>query len=496
MSASPGSAAAPSSPHRDASGTDAGLRGSARRSGTRRRWSATETRKPIIAASATVGRASSPAPHTSSLGGGSSTSLNRRRAPSVSKRERPLASAADARRTTSAWSAAVSGPCPAARPRAARARRRRLCRRPDRRRRRPASPARTAHRRRATRARPPRHHRQPPRRRGDRLHQDVDLAVTAEPQAPELALIGAGVVVQEAARAGVQHAEADLAHVLLETAAADAAEKAAARLDQQLGARTPVGRAADLRHHGQRGASPLPPESEDAVQDMRHLLPVLQIESPRPPARARRENHERSEGSEAQRTDTGKRRSRSERFRLTVHSPGTPAVLRCQYDRRRRRKRAVRGRPRRAVPARAGARRLPGAGAAGPRPPAGISGQRRDHADAGGGDRRRAAFGRADRANVHRGVHTLSERATAAYEAARGAVQRFINAREANEIVFVRGTTEAIMVAHSFGRTAVAPGDEVLVTAGAPPTGPRQAAPNARPTAGGAGHRGGRAALR
>ena len=77
-----------------------------------------------------------------------------------------------------------------------------------------------------------------------------------------------------------------------------------------------------------------------------------------------------------------------------------------------------------------------------------------------------AAFGRADRANVHRGVHTLSERATAAYEAARAAVQRFINAREANEIVFVRGTTEAInLVAHSFGRAAVAPGDEVLVTA-------------------------------
>src|SRR4249920_576691 len=43
-----------------------------------------------------------------------------------------------------------------------------------------------------------------------------------------------------------------------------------------------------------------------------------------------------------------------------------------------------------------------------------------------------AAFGRTDRANVHRGVHTLSERATAAYEAARAAVQRFINAREAN----------------------------------------------------------------
>jgi len=75
-----------------------------------------------------------------------------------------------------------------------------------------------------------------------------------------------------------------------------------------------------------------------------------------------------------------------------------------------------------------------------------------------------AAFGRADRANVHRGVHTLSERATAAYEAARDAARRFINAREASEIVFVRGTTEAInLVAHSFARAAA--GDEVLVTA-------------------------------
>jgi cysteine desulfurase / selenocysteine lyase len=76
-----------------------------------------------------------------------------------------------------------------------------------------------------------------------------------------------------------------------------------------------------------------------------------------------------------------------------------------------------------------------------------------------------ARFSRADRANVHRGVHTLSERATAAYEGARVTVQRFVNAREAREIVFVRGTTEAInLVAHSFGRTQVGAGDEVLVT--------------------------------
>jgi cysteine desulfurase / selenocysteine lyase len=77
-----------------------------------------------------------------------------------------------------------------------------------------------------------------------------------------------------------------------------------------------------------------------------------------------------------------------------------------------------------------------------------------------------AAFDRSDRANVHRGVHTLSERATAAYEGARATVQRFLNAREAREIIFVRGATEAInLVAQSFGRAEVGPGDEVLVTA-------------------------------
>jgi len=77
-----------------------------------------------------------------------------------------------------------------------------------------------------------------------------------------------------------------------------------------------------------------------------------------------------------------------------------------------------------------------------------------------------ARFSRVDRANVHRGVHTLSQRATAAYEGARGAVQRFLNAREAREIIFVRGATEAInLVARSFGTAVVAAGDEVLVTA-------------------------------
>jgi len=70
-----------------------------------------------------------------------------------------------------------------------------------------------------------------------------------------------------------------------------------------------------------------------------------------------------------------------------------------------------------------------------------------------------------DNANVHRGVHELSERATLAYEAARAKVRRLLNAREDREIVFVRGTTEAInLVAQSFGRSRVGPGDEVLVT--------------------------------
>ncbi len=68
--------------------------------------------------------------------------------------------------------------------------------------------------------------------------------------------------------------------------------------------------------------------------------------------------------------------------------------------------------------------------------------------------------------NIHRAVHALSEEATAAYESTRVRVQRFLNAAEAREIVFVRGTTEAInLVAHSFVRPRLQPGDEVLITA-------------------------------
>jgi cysteine desulfurase/selenocysteine lyase len=68
-------------------------------------------------------------------------------------------------------------------------------------------------------------------------------------------------------------------------------------------------------------------------------------------------------------------------------------------------------------------------------------------------------------ANVHRGVHSLSQWATAAYEGARETVRRFINARSTREIVFVRGTTEAInLVANSWGRGHLQPGDEILIT--------------------------------
>ncbi len=68
--------------------------------------------------------------------------------------------------------------------------------------------------------------------------------------------------------------------------------------------------------------------------------------------------------------------------------------------------------------------------------------------------------------NVHRGVHTLSQRATEAYEGAREIARRFMGAARPEEIVFVRGTTEGInLVAHSFVRPRLAPGDEVLISA-------------------------------
>ncbi|MBX9606694.1 MAG: SufS family cysteine desulfurase [Gammaproteobacteria bacterium] len=71
-----------------------------------------------------------------------------------------------------------------------------------------------------------------------------------------------------------------------------------------------------------------------------------------------------------------------------------------------------------------------------------------------------------ENANIHRGVHTLSAEASAAHEAARETVQRFINARESREVVFTRGTTESInLVAQTWGRRNLRPGDEVLISA-------------------------------
>jgi cysteine desulfurase/selenocysteine lyase len=70
-----------------------------------------------------------------------------------------------------------------------------------------------------------------------------------------------------------------------------------------------------------------------------------------------------------------------------------------------------------------------------------------------------------DNSNIHRGVHALSERATKRYEDARVKVQHFINAADAREIIFVRGTTEGInLVAYTYGRKHVQKGDEIVVS--------------------------------
>ena len=72
---------------------------------------------------------------------------------------------------------------------------------------------------------------------------------------------------------------------------------------------------------------------------------------------------------------------------------------------------------------------------------------------------------REEHSNIHRGVHYLSQHATTAYEAAREKVKRFINAREAKECIFVRGTTEGVnLIAYSYGRNFAGEGDEILVS--------------------------------
>ncbi|MEO8648136.1 MAG: cysteine desulfurase [Acidobacteriota bacterium] len=72
---------------------------------------------------------------------------------------------------------------------------------------------------------------------------------------------------------------------------------------------------------------------------------------------------------------------------------------------------------------------------------------------------------REEHSNIHRGVHYLSQHATTAYEAAREKVKRFINAKEAKECIFVRGTTEGInLVAFSYGRKFIGEGDEIVIS--------------------------------
>jgi cysteine desulfurase/selenocysteine lyase len=76
-----------------------------------------------------------------------------------------------------------------------------------------------------------------------------------------------------------------------------------------------------------------------------------------------------------------------------------------------------------------------------------------------------AEYQRHDHANVHRGVHTLSHRATEAYEGARDRIAEFINAASRSEIVYTRGTTEAInLVAQSYLRPTLQPGDRIVIT--------------------------------
>ncbi len=78
---------------------------------------------------------------------------------------------------------------------------------------------------------------------------------------------------------------------------------------------------------------------------------------------------------------------------------------------------------------------------------------------------RLAYFYEHENSNIHRGAHALAARATDAYEAARESVRRFLNAGSAEEIVFVRGTTEGInLVAQSWGKRFIGPGDEIVIS--------------------------------
>jgi cysteine desulfurase/selenocysteine lyase len=71
-----------------------------------------------------------------------------------------------------------------------------------------------------------------------------------------------------------------------------------------------------------------------------------------------------------------------------------------------------------------------------------------------------------DNANIHRGIHTLAERATSAFEHTRKLAREFINAREAEEVVFTKGTTDSInLVANAYGRSFVEEGDDIIISA-------------------------------
>src|SRR5947199_2696506 len=75
-------------------------------------------------------------------------------------------------------------------------------------------------------------------------------------------------------------------------------------------------------------------------------------------------------------------------------------------------------------------------------------------------------FHEVDCANIHRGVHELSQRSTAAYEETRAKAKRFLNARSKDQLIFVRGATEGInLVSNSWGRQNVKAGDEVIISA-------------------------------
>src|SRR6185437_11114996 len=75
-------------------------------------------------------------------------------------------------------------------------------------------------------------------------------------------------------------------------------------------------------------------------------------------------------------------------------------------------------------------------------------------------------FHEVDCANIHRGVHELSQRSTAAYEETRAKTKKFLNSRHTSELIFTRGTTEGInMVASSWGRKNVKEGDEIVISA-------------------------------